>query len=248
VKAGSTATSHMLLESEAAELLAASGIEYAAHESATTAEQAADAAVRIGFPVVLKVVSPDIVHKSDVGGVVTGLADPDAVRRGFEGLMASVREHQPEARLEGALVCRQVSEGTEMIVGAVRDATFGPTVMLGAGGVLTELLGDVAFRLAPLHPDDALDTLRTLRAYKALIGYRGAPAADLDALAAVAVRLGDLMCEHPEVVEVDLNPVAALPRGSVALDARILVSDRRPAGAGPTPIGRGRTTDGECAT
>jgi acyl-CoA synthetase (NDP forming) len=240
--------SHLLLEPVAAELLAANGIEYVAHELATTAEQAADAATRIGYPVVLKVVSPDIVHKSDVGGVVTGLAESAAVRRGFDGLMADVQACRPEARMDGALVCRQVDEGAEMIVGAVRDTTFGPTVMLGVGGVFTELLGDVAFRLAPLHPDDALDMLRTLRAFKILTGYRGTPAADLEALAAVAVRLGDLMCAHPEVAEVDLNPVSALPAGCVVLDARILISDRRLAGADPVPIPRGRTTDGESPT
>jgi acetyl-CoA synthetase (ADP-forming) len=229
----------MLPESEAATLLAANGIDYCAYEASGTAEEAAEAATRIGFPVVLKVVSRDIVHKSDVGGVVVGLADPVAVRRGFDDLIAGVHDRRPEARLDGVLVCRQVREGTEMIVGAVRDATFGPTIMLGAGGVLTELLGDVAFRLAPLHRDDVQDMLRELRAFKMLTGYRGAPPVDLQALVSVAVRLGDLMCAHPEIAEVDLNPVAALPAGCVVLDARILVNDSRPAGTDRVSIPHG---------
>jgi ATP-grasp domain len=212
--------SRLLLEPEAADLLAASGIDYVTHELAKTADEAAAAASRISYPVVLKVVSPDIVHKSDVGGVLTGLTDAAAVRRGFDGLMAQVRARQPEARLEGALVCRQVSEGVEMIVGALRDSTFGPTVMVGAGGVFTELLGDVAFRLAPLHPDDALDMLRELRVHKMLTGFRDSPLVDLYAVARVAVRLGDLMLARPAVTEVDLNPVLASAGGCVALDAQ----------------------------
>jgi len=238
---GQSVSTRMLPEPEAAALLAANGIEYCAHESSTTAEQASVAATRIGFPVVLKVVSPDIIHKSDVGGVVLGLADSVAVRQGFDDLVADVHARRPEAHLDGVLVCRQVGEGAEMIVGAVRDATFGPTVMLGAGGVLTELLGDVAFRLAPLHPDDALDMMRELRAFRMLTGFRGAPPADLQALANVAVRLGDLMCAHPEIAEADLNPVAALPAGCVVLDARIMVSDSRPAGVDPSLMTSGES-------
>jgi len=241
---GPTATSRLLLEAEAAALLATCAIDYVAHGVAATAEDAAWVAEGLGYPVVLKVVSPDIVHKSDVGGVVVGLADSAAVRSGFEALMACVKERVPQARLQGVLVGRQVTDGVEMIVGAVRDATFGPTVMLGLGGVFTEVLGDVAFRVAPLHVDEARDMLRELRGFRLLTGYRDSPAADLDALAGLAVRLGDLMCDRPDISEVDLNPVVALAEGCVVLDARIIVSDagwRSPASRSPaddiTPMG-----------
>ena len=224
----------MLPEPEAAALLQMHGIAYVSHIVATTAEEAGYAAAQIGCPVVLKVVSPDIVHKSDVGGVVTGLSTAEEVRDRFDPFLAGVLASQPGARLDGALVCRQVeAPGAEMIIGAVRDATFGPTVMIGAGGVFAEVLADVAFRLAPMHSDDAKDMLRELRAFKTLTGYRDVPPLDLDALATMAVKLGDLLCDLHEVTEVDLNPVKVLARGCLALDARIMVSRPIPADAAP---------------
>ena len=220
--------SEMMLEPQAAALLQGRGIDYVAHEFAATAREAAAAAGRIGFPVVLKVVSADVVHKSDAGGVLLGLSDAEAVHAGFEGMMATVAARVPGARIDGVLVCRQVSgAGAELIVGAVRDSTFGPTVMVGAGGVFAEVLGDVAFRLAPLHEDDALDMLRELRAYKTLTGFRNVPPLDVVSLARVAVRLGDVMLDHPEIAEVDLNPVLALPQGCMVVDARIMTRETR---------------------
>jgi acetate---CoA ligase (ADP-forming) subunit beta len=219
------ARSTLLPEPLAAALLGEYGIEYVAHEVAVAADEAVAAAERLGFPVVLKVVSPDVVHKSDAGGVVLGLADPLAVSAGFAALVASVQELVPGARIDGVLVCRQVAGArAEMIVGAIRDETFGPTVMLGAGGVLTEVIGDVSFRLAPLTHADALDMLRELRSARMLTGFRNVPPLDLDALAHVVVRLGDLLRDRPEVREVDLNPVLAFPDGCVAVDARILTT------------------------
>lgn len=223
--ANPTSVRTAMLEPEAASLLATHGISYVPYELATTADEAVAAAGRIGYPAVLKVVSPDVVHKSDVGGVVTGLRDAEGVRRGYAGLVADVGARVPDARIEGVLVCRHVSEGAEIIVGAVRDPTFGPTVMLGAGGVFTEVFRDVAFRVAPLDPGEALDMLRELRSFRLLTGFRGAPPVDLDALTRTAALLGDLMCAHPEIAEVDLNPVRALPDGCVALDVRIILSD-----------------------
>lgn len=213
----------LMLEPDAARLLLDYGIGYVRHEVVETREDAVAAAVRVGFPVVLKVVSGDIVHKSDVGGVVLDVSDEAAVRERFEELMAEVRARAPGARVQAVLVCRQVvGPRAELIVGAVRDSTFGPTVMLGAGGVFAEVLGDVAFRLAPLHVDDALDMVRELRAYSTLTGFRDVPPLDVEAVARTAVALGDLLVEHPEVAEVDLNPVLALPEGCMVVDARIM--------------------------
>lgn len=224
------ARSTLLPEPLAAALLAEYGIGYVAHEVALTADEAVACAERLGFPVVLKVVSPDLVHKSDSGGVVLDLADPLAVRDGFATLVARVGDRAPGARIDGVLVARQMSgAGAEMIVGAVRDDTFGPTVMLGAGGVLTEVIGDVSFRLAPLTQDDALDMLRELRSARMLTGFRNAPPLDLAALAHVVVRLGDLLRDRTDVREVDLNPVLAFPEGCVAVDARILTDAGAPA-------------------
>jgi acyl-CoA synthetase (NDP forming) len=215
----------MMPEPQAAAMLAGYGVKYVPHEFVTTADEAVEAAERIGFPAVLKIVSPDVVHKSDVGGVVLDVNDAAEARAQFAQLTARVRGAVPNARVDGVLVCRQVTgPRAELIVGGVRDATFGPTVMLGAGGVFAEVLGDVSFGLAPLHVDDGMDMLRELKAYKTLTGHRDTPPLDTAAVAQVAAALGALMVDHPEVAEVDLNPVFALPEGCRVVDARIMTA------------------------
>ncbi len=217
----------LMLEPDAAALLTEYEIDYIRHEVVTTPEEAGRAAARIGFPVVLKVVSRDVVHKSDVGGVVLDVADEMDARARFEELTSRVKASVPGALVDGVLVCRQVAgPRVELIVGGLRDATFGPTVMLGAGGVFAEMLGDVAFRLAPLCTDDCLDMLRELRVSRTLTGYRDLPPLDVAAVARVVSALGDLLVEHPEVAEVDLNPVLVLPEGCKVVDARIITAAR----------------------
>ena len=188
------------------------------------AEAAAGIAARIGYPVVLKVVSRDVVHKTEAGGVVVGVSDETALRSGPGHARERRGTHCPGARIDGVLVARQVFGGRELIVGAVRDATFGPTVMVGLGGVQAEVLADVAFRVAPLRRADGLEMLTELHAARLLEAFRGEPPVDRDAVADVVVRLGDLLVAHTEIVEIDLNPVIASARGCVALDARILAS------------------------
>jgi hypothetical protein len=140
-------------------------------------------------------------------------------------MLAAVAAAHPGARIDGVLVARQVSVRRELIVGGLRDATFGPTVMVGLGGVFAEALEDVAFRVAPLRHQDGLDMLRELRAASVLAEFRGEEAVDLDALAGVLVRVGDLLLAHPEIGEFDLNPVVPSVDGCVALDARIIVRE-----------------------
>jgi acyl-CoA synthetase (NDP forming) len=213
---------HMMLEPEAAQVLGSFGLAYVAHGVAGTADEAVTVARDLGFPVVLKVVSADVVHKTDVGGVLVGLADEAAVRAGYAGLLAEVGRRAPAARVVGVLVARQVSGGRELILGALHDPIFGPTVMVGLGGVFAEALADVSFRLAPLRHDDALEMLSELRGAELLGAHRGAAAVDRDAVAAMCVKLGLLIRAHPEISEIDLNPVAATADGCVVLDARIL--------------------------
>jgi acyl-CoA synthetase (NDP forming) len=224
MSAATGGSTQMLPEPDAAVLLGSCGIQYVDHGVAETAEAAVEVAARIGYPVVLKVISADVVHKTDVGGVVTGLKDEGAVRAGMAAMLDDVRLHCPGARIDGALVARHVSGGRELIVGAVHDATFGPTVMVGLGGVFAEALADVVFRLAPLRREDGLDMLSELRGARLLAGFRGEPPVDLDAVADVIVNIGDLLVSHPEIVEIDLNPVAASAQGCVALDVRIIVA------------------------
>jgi acetyltransferase len=182
-----------------------------------TAAEAVAAADRLGYPVVAKAVHPSLLHKSDVGGVRLGLADGAAVRDAAEDLLRLVA---------GARVLVQPQmTGIEVVVGGLRDPHFGPAVMVGLGGILVEVLGDVAFGLAPLSPDDARRLIAGLRGHAALTGARGAEAVDLDALAAVVCAAGDLLCARPEIAELDLNPLLASARGCVAVDWRVLVAN-----------------------
>jgi acyl-CoA synthetase (NDP forming) len=218
---------HMLPEPQAAKLLASCGIPYVEHGVADSAAAAAEVAGRIGYPVVLKVVSPDVVHKTEAGGVLIGLKDEGAVREGFDELLETVRAGCPGARVDGVLVCRQVIARRELIVGAIHDATFGPTVMVGLGGVFAEALSDVVFRPAPLRRQDALEMPEELQGARLLAGFRGEQPVDLEQVAEILVKVGDLLVSHPEISEIDLNPVAVAADGCVALDARVIVMAER---------------------
>ncbi|MEO3858647.1 acetate--CoA ligase family protein [Acrocarpospora sp. B8E8] len=191
---------------------------------ATSADEAVALAAEIGFPVVLKIVSPDILHKTEAGGVLVGLATSDAVRSGYDQIMAAAHAYDPNAAIDGVQVQQMVGGGYEVIIGAVTDPTFGKVVAFGLGGVLVEVLKDVTFRLAPLSGDDALGMLDDIRAAEVLRGARGAEPADRVALAGMIERVGALVADHPEIAEVDLNPVFASANGAVAADVRILLA------------------------
>ena len=210
---------------EAAPLLAAYGIATPAELLATSPCEAADFARRVGFPVVLKLISPDILHKTDIGGVILNVQDVEAARAGFETIVARALTAHPHAYVRGVQVQKMISGGQEVIVGVTRDATFGPLVMFGLGGVYVEALADVSFRLAPLTAADAEDLIDEVRSARLLTGLRGAPAADRAALVDAIVRVGRLAADHPEIVELDINPLLALPEGQgvLAVDARIIL-------------------------
>jgi acyl-CoA synthetase (NDP forming) len=214
----------LLNEVESKELLEAAGIATSGARLARSADQAAALADQLGYPVVLKILSADISHKSDVGGVALNLGDAAAVRDAYERMMAAVRAAEPDARIDGVSVQRQAAAGTEVIVGVTTDPQFGPVVMFGLGGVLVEVLRDVAFRLVPLEPRDAHQIVREIKGFPLLQGYRGAPPADLAALEDLVLKVSRFVETHPEVEELDLNPVFAYPDGAVAVDARIIVS------------------------
>jgi acyl-CoA synthetase (NDP forming) len=209
-------------EAEAKRILAEAGVPFAPERAATTREAAVAAAREICFPVVLKVLSADIAHKSEAGGVVLGLQDADAVASGYDAMMARVAAREPKARLEGALVARMIAGGVETVIGVKRDPVFGPVVMFGLGGVYVEVLKDVTLRLAPVDRAGALDMIRGIKGFALLAGARGKPAADLDALADAIVALSRFGAAHPEVASAEINPFIALPDGGVAVDALIL--------------------------
>jgi acyl-CoA synthetase (NDP forming) len=213
-----------LTEVESKQVLAEAGIAVVPARLATTPQEAVDAAREVGFPIVLKVVSPDIVHKTDVGGVRLGLQNAEEVARAFTEVVESARRHVPDARIEGVSVQAQAPAGIEVILGLSQDPQFGPVLMFGLGGILVEVLKDVSFRIVPITPRDAHQMVREIRAFPVLQGYRGQPPADLSALEAMLLRLSALAEAHPEVAELDLNPVFAYPQGAVAVDARIVLS------------------------
>ncbi len=205
-------------------VLAASGIRTPRSGLAPTLEHALALAKSIGYPVALKVAMPGLVHKSDVGGVVLNIETPAALQAAFEGLIASLRQRTPvPAAIEGVYVQQMVRGVAEVIVGAVRDAQFGPLVMVGAGGVEVELRGDVAFELAPLTRRQAEAMLERTTVGRRLAGFRGAPPADREAVLDVLLRLAQIMLDHPAVAEMEINPLIVMPegQGAVAVDARI---------------------------
>lgn len=204
-------------------VLRAVGVRLPASALAANAGEAATAARRMGFPVVVKLVAEGVVHKSDVGGVKVGLRDESDVFAACEAIAESLARHGQGDALRGFVVQTMVTEGVETIVGLTRDPSYGPLVMFGLGGVQVELMRDVCFRLAPLTDRSVGELVRGIRAFPLLAGYRGAPVADVDALEALLVRIGELAAGCPEIAELDLNPVKVLPagRGAVAIDARI---------------------------
>ena len=215
----------LLNEVESKAILRDAGIPATAATLATTRAEAQDQAEAMGYPVVLKVVSPDIAHKSDVGGVQLNLKDRDTVGAAFDTILASATKAEPGARIKGVSVQQMAPQGTEVIVGMTTDPQFGPVMMFGLGGIMVEVLKDVSFRLVPLSEKDAGQMIAEIKGKPVLDGVRGQPAADLAALRSTILKVSELVERHPEIRELDLNPVFAYPDGALAVDARIVVSE-----------------------
>ncbi|HUA53408.1 MAG TPA: acetate--CoA ligase family protein [Candidatus Sulfotelmatobacter sp.] len=190
---------------------------------ANSAAEAAKLASGMGFPVVLKIVSPDILHKTEAGGVLVGLKSADEVSKGYDTILANAKKYKASAKIDGVQVQQMLAGGQEVIVGAVTDGSFGKLVAFGMGGVLVEVLKDVTFRLAPATKDDALSMLDGIQAAEMLKGVRGGAAVDRNALADLIVKVSQLVSDFPEIVELDLNPVFATAKGATAADVRIVL-------------------------
>jgi len=212
-------------ELEGNEILRAYGFHVLPTRLAKQPEEAASIAEDIGLPVVLKIVSPQILHKTDAGGVVVGLDSLDAVREAFDSIVRRAKEFDPEAQIDGVLVQKMVPAGTEVIMGANRYPVFGPLIMFGFGGIFVEVFRDVAFRLAPIGRNEARRVIRKIRGYKLLQGFRDTPRADLDVLEQYLVRLSDMVSHHPEIKELDINPVLVHEegKGATIADCRIIL-------------------------
>jgi acetyl coenzyme A synthetase (ADP forming)-like protein len=212
-------------EIEARDVMEAYGMRLPQSRLARSPEEAAQIAAEIGFPVVMKISSPDILHKSDIGGVKVGVSDAASARDTYELIEYRARKYSPDARVWGVLVQEMVRKGREILVGVSRDPQFGPLVGVGMGGIYVEVLKDIAFRLAPLSEQEAREQLRSIRTFPLLRGVRGEPQADIAAVEETVLRVSQLVTDFPEIVEMDINPLVAHNdgEGAIVLDARIIL-------------------------
>lgn len=213
---------------QGAEVCKAYGIPVPREGLANSSEAAVELAQSMGFPVVLKIVSPDILHKTEAGGVLVGLNDAEAVAAGYRTIVSNAKSYDPDADITGVQVQQMMTTGQEVIIGAVTDQTFGKIVAFGLGGVLVEVLKDVTFRMAPIDRAEAQSMVEGIAAAEILRGVRGAAPVDQSALVDLIGRVSDLVIDFPQFAEVDLNPVLSTPDGATAVDVRILVEKDAP--------------------
>jgi acyl-CoA synthetase (NDP forming) len=215
----------VLTEVEAKELLSQAGIAVNDTRLAVSREEAVALSRQIGFPVALKIASPDVTHKSDSGGVRLGLKTARQVARAYEDILAAIKQRYPEVVVQGVSVQKMVRPGVEVIIGMSKDAQFGPVLMFGLGGVLVEILKDVSFRIVPLTRRDAHEMVREIKGYPLLEGYRGQEPADVSYLEELLLKVSRFVEATPEIRELDINPLFAYRDGAVAVDARVILEE-----------------------
>jgi acyl-CoA synthetase (NDP forming) len=212
-----------LTEIESKQLIKEAGIPVVGAKLAQTKTEAISLSKKMGFPVVLKIVSPDVIHKSDSGGVELGLASVAQVGKAYSKILSAIKKHYPKAKIQGVSVQKMARPGVEVIIGMTKDAQFGPVLMFGLGGILVEVLKDVAFRIVPLTKRDAHEMIKDIKGYPVLEGYRGQEPADVAFLEDLILKVSDFVDKNPEIKEIDLNPVFAYKDGAVAVDARVIL-------------------------
>ncbi|MBI4188239.1 MAG: acetate--CoA ligase family protein [Chloroflexi bacterium] len=212
-----------LTEIEAKELLKQAGVDVTDTRLAKSREEAISISRELGFPVVLKIASPDIVHKSDASGVKLGLRTAQQVGKAYDAILSSVRKQYPQAKIQGVSVQKMARPGVEVIIGMSKDSQFGPVLMFGLGGIMVEIMKDVSFRIVPLAPRDAREMVREIKGYPILEGYRGQEPVDVSNLEKLILKVSSFIEQHPEVAEMDLNPIFAYSDGAVAVDARVIL-------------------------
>lgn len=215
----------LLNEIESKALLSEAGIPVVETKLATSKQEAIAISKKLEFPVALKIVSPEIAHKSDVGGVKLGLKTSKQVEAAYEGILSAVKQKYPHAIIDGVSVQRMARPGTEVIIGMTKDAQFGPVLMFGLGGILVELLKDVSFRIVPLEKKDAREMIREIKGYPILEGFRGMEPVDVPVLEEILLKLSRFVDENPAIKELDLNPIFAYRDGAVAADARVILEE-----------------------
>ena len=213
----------MLTEIEAKQLLKNAGINVVDTRLAKSKTEAVAIAKEIGLPVVMKIASADVVHKSDAGGVKLGLKTAAQVAKAYDDIMKSIKAAFPNAKIEGVSVQSMARTGVEVIIGMSKDAQFGPVLMFGLGGVLVEILKDVSFRIVPLVKRDAKEMIREIKGFPLLQGYRGSEPVDVENLENMLLKVSEFIEKTPEIKELDLNPIFAYKDGAVAVDARVIL-------------------------
>ena len=214
-----------LTEIEAKELLSQAGIDVTETRLASSKEEAVSLGEQLGYPVVLKIVSPDVIHKSDAGGVKLGLETAVQVGDAYDEILKSIGKQYPDADIQGISVQKMARSGVEVIVGMSTDSQFGPVIMFGLGGIMVEILKDVSFRIVPLEPRDAREMIREIKGFPVLEGYRGQEAVDIANLESLILKVSAFIDQYPEVEELDLNPIFAYSDGAVAVDARVMLGE-----------------------
>jgi len=215
----------LLTEVEAKDLLKQAGISVVDTRLAVSRDDAISISEKLGFPVVLKIASPDVVHKSDAGGVKLGLETAEQVGEAYDEIMTSIGKAFPDAKIQGVSVQSMARTGVEIIIGMSKDAQFGPVLMFGLGGILVEILKDVSFRIVPLVKRDAAEMIREIKGYPLLEGYRGQEPVDIGNLEDMILKVSDFVEKTPDIKELDLNPVFGYKDGAVAVDARVVLEE-----------------------
>lgn len=217
-----------ILGLEAFEILKAYGIPVVRTVFAKTAEEAVNAAEEIGYPLVMKVVSPQISHKSDLGGISLSLQNAAEVKVAYQDMMENISKKIPDASLEGVHLQPMLSGGREVILGMVRNPTFGPMLMFGLGGVYVEILKDVRFAIAPVDEKEARELITGIKTYPLLAGVRGAKSSDINALVDIILRVSKFVCDFPEIEEFEINPIMVFEegKGALAVDMRLVLNSR----------------------
>jgi acetate---CoA ligase (ADP-forming) subunit beta len=213
----------ILTEIESKKVLSQAGINVVKTELADSEKAAVVLADEMGYPVVVKIASPDITHKSDVGGVRVGLKDKEEVLKAYREIIAAAKAKFPQAKIEGVSVQKMARPGTEIIIGMTKDPQFGPVLMFGLGGIFVEVLKDVSFRIVPLSHYDAATMIKEIKGNALLNGYRGSEPANIPALEEMLLKISQFVEANPEIKEMDLNPVFAYKDGAMAIDARIIL-------------------------
>lgn len=212
-----------LTEVESKDLLRKAGIPVVETKLARSKKEAVAISKEMGFPIVLKINSPDVIHKSDAGGVRLGLSNAAQVGKAYSEIMSAIRQAFPQARIEGISVQPMAPPGVEVIIGMSKDPQFGPVIMFGLGGILVEVLKDVSFRIVPVRERDAREMIREIKGYPILEGYRGQKPASLSALEKLILKVSQFVEKNAQIRELDLNPVFAYPDKAIAVDARIIL-------------------------